>query len=277
MLNAPQIKGSLAQMVFFDEDDSKSSFTDVVVDVVIGLVFCVGIVASFIPQHMACWKARSAEGLSLSTLTFAALSMTTRLLATYLGDHGSIVASSGILEKFDKSMPSTLQAALTVLFSYPCLIYYFAWGARARLPKQSCLVDGNDGIDDSPGIAVSPPTTPTIAVPSDTRRYAEMCSTVVVLVVVGVATAASAPALVQQDLYQQESQIDVWGGVAPSPIQSCGCHRLWRHGDFNMEACCPLWLCCFRLLEISFWVPTGCGKVRNSGSGAAWWQTRRCN
>jgi hypothetical protein len=103
------------------------------------------------------------------------------------------------------------------------LIYYFAWGARARLPEQTRLVDGNDdnddndgsdGIDASPGIAVSPPMTPTIAVPCDTRRYAEMCSTVVVLVVAGVATAASALAKVQQDLYQQESQIEVWGGVA---------------------------------------------------------------
>jgi uncharacterized protein with PQ loop repeat len=216
-------------MAFSDEDDSKSNVTDLAVDVVVGLVICAGIVASYIPQHVACWKARSAEGLSLSTLNFCALSMTTRLLATYLGDHGTIATGSGMLEKFDRSMP-TLQAAITVLFTYPYLVYYFTWGTAPRLPEQiqTPLMDNgvNDGIDDMPGIAVTPlplpsalpetteTTTMTSSNSSDTRRYAQIVSTVVMLVVVAVATGASVIALARQDLSQQQSQIELWGGVA---------------------------------------------------------------
>ena len=214
-------------MDFSDEDDSKSNVTDLAVDVVVGLVICAGIVGSYIPQHVACWKARSAEGLSLSTLNFCALSMTTRLLATYLGDHGTIAAGSGMLEKFDRSMP-TLQAAITVVFTYPYLVYYFTWGTT-RLSEEirTPLVDNNnDGDNDMPGIAVTqlplPLSSPqeieamptTSSNPSDTRRYAQMCSTVVMLVVVAVATGASVLALARQDLSQQQSQIELWGGVA---------------------------------------------------------------
>jgi uncharacterized protein with PQ loop repeat len=214
-------------MVFSDEDDSKSSVTDLAVDVVVGLVICAGIVASYIPQHVACWKARSAEGLSLSTLNFCALSMTTRLLATYLGDHGTIATGSGMLEKFDRSMP-TLQAAITVLFTYPYLVYYFTWGTTP-LPEQirTPLVDNdNDGVDDidMPGIAVTPlllplpqateTTTTTSSNSSDTRRYAQIISTVVMLVMVAVATGTSIIAIARQDLSQQQSQIEIWGGVA---------------------------------------------------------------
>jgi uncharacterized protein with PQ loop repeat len=213
-------------MVFSDEDDSKSDFTDLALDVVVGLVICFGIVASYIPQHVACWKARSAEGLSLSTLNFCALSMTTRLLATYLGDHGSIATGGGMLEKFDRSMP-TLQAAITVLFTYPYLVYYFTWGTGTRLPEQiqtPLMDDDNDGNDDMPGVAVTPLllplpqatdiTTTISSTSSDARRYAQMFSTVVMLVVVAVATVASVLALAQQDLSQQKSQIELWGGVA---------------------------------------------------------------
>jgi uncharacterized protein with PQ loop repeat len=213
-------------MEFSDEDDSKSNVTDLAVDVVVGLVICAGIVGSYIPQHIACWKARSAEGLSLSTLNFCALSMTTRLLATYLGDHGTIASGSGMLEKFDRSMP-TLQAAITVMFTYPYLVYYFTWGTTP-LPEQiqTPLVDNdNDGDNDMPGIAVTPlplplpppqeiETTPTSFNSSDTRRYAQLCSTVVMLSLVAVATGASVLALARQDLSQQQNQIELWGGVA---------------------------------------------------------------
>jgi uncharacterized protein with PQ loop repeat len=213
-----------------DDEDSKSNVTDLALDVVVGLVICAGIVASYIPQHYACCKARSAEGLSLSTLNISAISMTTRLLATYLGDHGSIAAGNGMLEKFDRSMP-TLQAATCVMLTYPYLIYYFTWGTSAPLPEQSdlqtTLADhDNDGDDDMPGIAVTTlplphPTETTIettttisSTSSDTRRCAQIFSTLVMLVVVGVATGASVLALAQQDLSQQKGQIEIWGGVA---------------------------------------------------------------
>jgi uncharacterized protein with PQ loop repeat len=214
----------------FDENDGKSSVADLALDVVVGLVICAGIVASYIPQHYACWKARSAEGLSLSTLNICAISMTTRLLATYLGDHGTIASGNGMLEQFDRSMP-TLQAAICVLLTYPYLVYYFTWGTSTLLLEQSDLqtplIDNDDaGDDDVPGIAVTPlplphptetiieTTTITSSASSDTRQYAQIFSTVVMLVVVGVATGASVFALAQQDLSQQKSQIEIWGGVA---------------------------------------------------------------
>lgn len=213
-------------MEVFEEDDSKSNVADLALDVVVGLFLCLGIVGSYIPQHVACWKEKSAEGLSLSTLNFCCLSMTTRLLATLIGDHGSIATGSGMLEKFDRSMP-TLQAALTVLCTYPYLVYYFTWGTT-RLPEQiqTPLVDSgdNDGNDNIPGIAVTPlplpqPTETMITTmissnSSDTRRFAQILSTVVMLVVVAVATGTSVLALARQDLSQQKSQIEIWGAVA---------------------------------------------------------------
>jgi uncharacterized protein with PQ loop repeat len=109
-------------------EHSKEEDNVAIVDLITGTAICVGIVLSFLPQHLSCLQQRSSQGLSLATINFATLSTTTRTLAAWLGDASRIApnARGDIISAINVAMP-TLQAFLAVLPGLPTYTVYYFW------------------------------------------------------------------------------------------------------------------------------------------------------
>jgi uncharacterized protein with PQ loop repeat len=116
------------------------------VDLLVGLVICIGIIASYVPQHVQCLKLHSAEGLSLWTVLICTLSGSALTLACFLSDFFSIQDAAlnqdvslalRILQTMRVCMP-TFQNLLSVCFGIPTYaIYYFWFSAIPRVNADS--------------------------------------------------------------------------------------------------------------------------------------------
>ena len=56
-------------------------------DLAVGLGFCLGCLAVYLPQHVRCWTLRSADGLSIWTILLCTCSNVTLFLASLLEDY----------------------------------------------------------------------------------------------------------------------------------------------------------------------------------------------
>jgi PQ loop repeat len=108
-----------------------------VVTFLIGLLLCLGIFASYVPQHVECMLLRSADGLSIGTILISSVSCTAATLASLLGDWHAIrttVVPRGdvgffvrFLQTVNVCMP-TFQNLMTVVVGTPTYaIYYFGF------------------------------------------------------------------------------------------------------------------------------------------------------
>lgn len=127
-------------------DDPKAA-----VDLLIGLVICAGIIASYIPQHVQCLKLRSAKGLSLWTILICTISAVTITLASLLADWHRIQAAAvpqddvslqlRLLQTVNACMP-TFQNLISVCFGIPFYaIYYFRFGSRDNTNTEQAVTN----------------------------------------------------------------------------------------------------------------------------------------
>ena len=63
-----------------------------VLELTVGLGICLGCFAVYVPQHVACWRHRTAIGLSLGTILLGTLSHVALLLTHVVADSVKIMA-----------------------------------------------------------------------------------------------------------------------------------------------------------------------------------------
>lgn len=114
-----------------------SALVAAVIDLLVGLVISVGIGASYLPQHVSCWKQKSAKGLSLWTVLISTVSASCMVLASLLSDYESIQAAAvnqdvrlplRILRSLNAAMP-TFQNLVCVGLGIPTYAIYYFWFA----------------------------------------------------------------------------------------------------------------------------------------------------
>lgn len=115
---------------------------EVIVNFLIGVVLCVAIVASYVPQHFECLQLRSSQGLSLWTILISSMSCAAATLSSLLGDWHTIRAAAlsrnnkndllRALQISNASMP-TFQNLLTVVVGTPTYALYYFWFVHREL------------------------------------------------------------------------------------------------------------------------------------------------
>jgi uncharacterized protein with PQ loop repeat len=120
---------------------------EVFINFLIGVLLCVAILASYVPQHVECMHWRSTQGLSLWTVLISSVSCAAATLSSLLGDWRSIKAATlpqddtsfllRLLQISNASMP-TFQNLITVVAGTPTyILYYFCFARREMVTRAS--------------------------------------------------------------------------------------------------------------------------------------------
>jgi len=115
----------------------RDAVIEAALDLLLGIGFSVGCIVVYIPQHVNCWKLKSAEGLSIWTILLCTVSNVTLFLASLLEDYPKIAAACDqhnddralcILRTINESVPA-FQNLLAILTGIPTYaFYYFCFG-----------------------------------------------------------------------------------------------------------------------------------------------------